>query len=760
MPAKRQIRMAPFPFEAVRPFVSVTLHRIEVERQHDEPPETRTAILAEEVAEKLDGLVESFEIDADNPLNLSTGVNDLGKIATWHGGDRLGVSLTGLWFKREAAPPWLDAKLGPATVRNVANHILIVAIRVPYLAVLGTFDRARTLISDDLESGYLGARELTFHAPIIDEETLARTYIRGKARVSWLAGLHKSIATKPDAKTLMGQDLREVFEPFSDQTFTFTSVVSVLPPLKLEEGRPREPLYSFAEPQVSRDHARYAYRVGVAPEQRRVWTLSTKDFGHFVEELNLLFDTLDLASGKRFGDDYGRHQKGFQFLGHPLPAAELRAAKHAFDVGLDLPPAVDPGNDLAIGSDIEQCRELWRAYGEIQLLEANEDGPDFRAAVLYAGERVTEFNVRPRPFADRVEPVLAERRDPDPHHDGTRCFDTLYDPDYDRGATLTIRYDSGHVIRGSRLFHLGWQDVLFDSWEWKFRPESGAQLFDATKEKPDTVKDEDAGTAKRSVELPDRKKGLGWEETLGQAIKSPGSLFEYLVVHAESLFAPASGAEWHLCCDDGPGEVADFIYFEPAAGRLYLIHIKAAESRLGKDKDKSDADGKSRDGRAAKGGKSSSGDPAEDGSKKQRGLSVKAYEEVVSQATKNLRYLEVGNLAELLAKGAAAKSPIAKSSFRNGKGPLGDRKVILQALRGYGRRPWEKKVIVFQPHVRRSVWDKAKEELRVTATPAAGGGFGPQSQINRLLQLRTLLADAEVSCRRIGASFEVWGEDG
>jgi hypothetical protein len=745
--------MAPFPFDAVRPFVSVTLHRIEVERRH-EPPEKLTELLAEDLADKLDGLVESFDIDAENPLNLSTDEDDLGKIATWHGGDRLRVSLTGLWFKRQAAPAWLDAKLGPATVRNVANHILIVAVRVPYLAVLGTLDRARTLISDDLESGYLGAQELAFHAPVIDEETLARTYIRGKARVSWLAGLHKSIATKPDAKTLMGQDLREVFEPFADQTFTFTSVVSVLPPL--EEGRPREPLYAFAESQVSRDHARYAYRVGVAPEQRRVWTLSTKDFDHFVEELNLLFDTLDLASGKGFGDDYGRHQKGFKFLGHPLPASELSAAKHAFDVGLDLPPAVDPGNDIAIGSQIEQCRELWRAYGEIQLLEANEDGADFRAAVLYAGERVIELSVQPRPHADGVEPVLAERRDLDLHHDGTECFDTVYDDD--RGATLTIRYDSGHVIRGSRLFHLGWQDVLFDSWRWAFRPVSGSQLYTATKEKPDTVKDDDEGTAKRLVDLPDRKKGLGWEETLGLDVKSPASLFEYLVVHAESLFAPASGAEWHLCCDDGPGEVADFIYFEPTAGRLYLIHIKAAESR--QDGDEPAKDGKSRSGRPAKDAKSSSGRPGKDGHKKQRGLSVKAYEEVVSQATKNLRYLEVGNLAELLAKGAAANYPIAKTSFRNGKGPLGNRKAILQALRGYGRRPWEKKVIVFQPHVRKSVWDKALDKLLATPTPAAGGGFGPQSQINRLLQLRTLLADAEVSCRRIGARFEVWGEDG
>jgi hypothetical protein len=195
-------------------------------------------------------------------------------------------------------------------------------------------------------------------------------------------------------------------------------------------------------------------------------------------------------------------------------------------------------------------------------------------------------------------------------------------------------------------------------------------------------------------------------------------LFEYIVAFAEDLFKPLSKQDWHLCCDDGPGEIADFIYFEPGAGRLYLIHIKSADSSDGA-----------------------------------RTISVKAYEEVVSQAVKNLRYLDLANLKHLLEKGK--NLPIGKACFYgNTLKPAGNRDLILQALDAYkGKRLLDKRVIVFQPHVRKSVWENAHKSW------LSGYKSTPSNQINRLLQLRTLLAEAEITCRKIGARFETWGED-
>jgi hypothetical protein len=189
------------------------------------------------------------------------------------------------------------------------------------------------------------------------------------------------------------------------------------------------------------------------------------------------------------------------------------------------------------------------------------------------------------------------------------------------------------------------------------------------------------------------------------------------VVYAKELFQPDPSHDWHLCCDDGAGEVADFIYFEPEADRLYLIHIKAANSN-----------------------------------KMSRKISVKAYEEVSSQAVKNLRYLEVSNLLKLLDDGKGL--PIAQACFYNSTAkPYGNRDKLLAALKGYNRRLLDKRVIVFQPHVRKSDWIDACTSWEGKAAPT------PRNQINRFLQLRTLLADAEITCRKLGARFETWGED-
>jgi len=69
------------------------------------------------------------------------------------------------------------------------------------------------------------------------------------------------------------------------------------------------------------------------------------------------------------------------------------------------------------------------------------------------------------------------------------------------------------------------------------------------------------------------------------------------------------------------------------------------------------------------------------------------------------------------------------------------------------RRLLDKRVIVFPPHVRRSFWDDAHNSWLAGTKPTS------KNQTNRFLQLRALLADAEITCRKIGAQFETWGED-
>jgi len=701
--------IAPFTVEALHPFVSVGLHKIIPQEADQQTGED----IAQGLASRFDELFTAFDIRGENRFKISEAGSDRGVIAPF---TREEISITGIWFKRISAPAWLDAHLGSSSVQDITNHIILVAIRLPYLAVLGTHSATAEHLSECLQQGYFyGMESLGFITEQISEVELEEAFIRGRTRYFALSGLHASVETKPDSKSLSGLDLRKALDPFSDQTFTFTSVVSILPPLQAR----RRPRHEFNDNRRE-EHAQYVYRVGVNPEERRVWTVQTENFGHLLEELCVLFDTLDLRTRGGISGQWGYNQEGFRFLGRANLKDELKKARNSYDIGLDLPPPVEPGNGIVVSSELQRCQELWRAYGKLEVIRPdNESETDqdrdkapssFEARLYFCGEPIAEFKVMPGSVPGGRIAVQTGKLNPlkgyDEFHQGVTCFDTIW---RENGAAVTIRYDSGHVIRGSRIFLLGWEDVVYESWEWHFRSVRGGCEYYADLEKPLVVS--------KPATIPDRTKPQGWEESLGVKIKTPASLFEYVVAFAEELFVPGNGHDWHLCCDDGAGEVADFVYFEPDADRLYLIHIKAANKR-----------------------------------EKSRKISVKAYEEVVSQAAKNLRYLEIQNLLGLLLKGTHL--PIAKACFYNTTSkPYGNRDKLLEALKGYDRRLLDKKVIVFQPHVRKTDWEATCKSWEGGAKPT------PKNQINRFLQLRTLLAEAEMTCRKVGARFETWGEE-
>lgn len=691
----------PFGIEDLRPFVAVRLHEIA-------PPsaEVPVADRGDPVAELEDALgdfLDAFDVRGDNPYQLSANPRYRGVIPRREP-DEKGLALTGIWFRRETAPQWLGARRGDVAVRDFTHHLLLVAVRHPHLAVLGTHATTRDLLSGDLEQGFCGKRQLGFVARQLEQVALERAFVGGSLRTCWLAGVHAPVATKADRKTLVGRDLRYALDPFDDQTFTYTTVVNVLPSSRAGStpaGHRRNGRGARRD-----DGDRFAFRVGVAPEHRKVWTLQARDFPHLCDELHLLFDTLERARSETESDNI---KFGLDILARPSARVDLAEVRHAYDVDLDLPSPVEAGGELDVGSEWARVRESWRAHGRLEVAQADEESAAFTVRIVFAGEPVQERELVPVQLTDDQIGVQMRGWQGREHHQAVHCFDTLVDVDPE--ARLVVRYDSGHVVRGGRIFKLGWQEVLFEGWRWAFEPDKGGLRFAADREKPP---EGDGGTG-----LPERKAAYGWQRSLGTGTpgRTPVSLFEYVVRNVDDLFSP-EGGDWYLCCDDGPGEVADFVYFEPAVGRLWLVHVKGAGS----------------------GGSN-------------RGISVSAYEQVVAQATKNVRFLDVANLEPLLRGGQVKGYPVAACCFRNGvAGPVGNRHDLLAALSGYRRRLLDRRVIVLQPHVRRRAWRNAEQEWLDGVVPSR------HNQIHRFLQLRTLLADAEVLCRKVGVRFEVWGE--
>lgn len=162
-----------------------------------------------------------------------------------------------------------------------------------------------------------------------------------------------------------------------------------------------------------------------------------------------------------------------------------------------------------------------------------------------------------------------------------------------------------------------------------------------------------------------------------------------------------------LTSDDGSMEIADFIHFDSSYGTPYLslIHVKASKKE----------------------------DP-------KRGLSVSDYEVVVSQAVKNIRYLNKENLLEGLKAGL--KKKIQKATWKNGKKQNNGRKGMLEEIEKHGTNI-NFRVIVFQPRARISEIDKARKNKA--------------SKSHKILQqLDTLLLGASLDCQSAGAEFITW----
>jgi hypothetical protein len=127
------------------------------------------------------------------------------------------------------------------------------------------------------------------------------------------------------------------------------------------------------------------------------------------------------------------------------------------------------------------------------------------------------------------------------------------------------------------------------------------------------------------------------------------SLFSWVVRHFNDGL---------LTCDDGPGETADFLHLSEG-GELTLIHVKGARS-----------------------------------ASPSRGVSVDAYAHVLTQAVKNLKYLELGTLRARL----GAPDVISRASWVKGE-RRPNRQEFLDAL---DSRPPNTRtgVLIVQPHLR------------------------------------------------------------
>jgi hypothetical protein len=251
-----------------------------------------------------------------------------------------------------------------------------------------------------------------------------------------------------------------------------------------------------------------------------------------------------------------------------------------------------------------------------------------------------------------------------------------------------VFFDTGHSFAREQLYKTAFRDPKFVDWKWV-----ELEGFNPKKEKPPKASGKSLDVAK-----------IGRDDD--------DSLFTYVVKNWPNIDNHGNPSGW-LICDDGSMESADFIHIDDTAGakKISLIHVKGSGSVS-----------------AA------------------RGISVTDYEVVVGQAVKNLRHLDQGLLYEKLLdkKDGVLKNAVWKDGVRQE-----DREEVLEVIEGFGS-DYELCVYVFQPRVRKTVWETEKDKI--------SSGIPDTTAMLRLKQLDTLLLGASVNCRGLGASFYVIGE--
>jgi hypothetical protein len=527
-----------------------------------------------------------------------------------------GERLAWLAYSRTVAVQWAS---GPDAPKDVEHHLVVMIARSTLLSVIAT-DK-----SLGFRLGRPGTGKEWSKLRRVPFRRLEKALVLGTTRTLWLSGIHRSVATKPDSKVLIGPDIEASLDALGDQSYQYTSTRC--------EGPAALPA-SF---------------VGVTPRMAKVWLGPSADWEVFLANSQQLLRLIE-SSGTKKETPY------------PVLAradGSLKDVKDAFDVSLAAPEYLyEEAPDLVAQLENLLQNATWTVK--------RESGPNCVLALKLPDgvhELKIEIKAQGGEIRHTVRPVEKE-----PSEDVQKIAGLCGRPD-----VLKIFYDSMHTYSDGQIFEVKTRPFPFALMDGDF------SSYDITLEKP-----RPAG-ATQGVDL----------SRVGEAAEP--SLFTWVWNHYKK--------GW-LWCDDGSGEIADFIHLDVNHSVLSLVHVKAANS-----------------------------------DSNNRGISVSAYEVVCSQALKNLRYTERRELEVPLKEKLMRKETKLVRGWRNGS-PLPLQSTSLwSAIKSVRYSSLKRRIVIVQPHVRKS------------ALPTDLSANTSSARQARLLY--TLLHGIKSDVDRYGVEFEV-----
>lgn len=484
----------------------------------------------------------------------------------------------------------------------------------------------------------------------ISDDALERAFIRevGGVRLSGLAEIELVDVESLNATFISGRT-KTLWLTGTHPRTSLKSDSKMLSGLDLKDAlNPLEDQsYHFTAARSDLDDPAFDVPVGISPSKSRLWLRRSANWS----EYNLL--CMEILT--RLAENTRRSFAPLPYLAISGDGGEV--VHGAFDLGFYSPPSAGQGNNDP------WVIEAQRLADEFHFEVIAEDGPNLTAHLLRRDQLIGRVLLT----FDLSDPNRVECY-PDGEPEAVEYRQEVADivQHFRSGEMLIVRYDSEHVIANNQLIRLRYRHYSFHKYHWQ-----AFDGYDVTREKPHPL----------------------------TAIGTQDSLFCWI----KNVWYPiAEGPSGWLLCDDGSGEVADFVHLDDSFETLTLIHVKAADS----------------------------GSP-------KRGVAVTPFEVVASQAVKNLRHLDTDNLSARLAD----RIETLAGALCWKDGALVDRDQFIAALSQL-KPTMRRRVVILQPHLLRSVWEEAVQQ--------------PGTIIDvRRKQLDSLMISTEISFNHLGAELHV-----
>lgn len=387
--------------------------------------------------------------------------------------------------------------------------------------------------------------------------------------------------------------------------------------------------------------------LGVALSSGRVWSVRAQSLADLLSDVGALFDRLDMPTAP---------STSFDFLSQPV--SDLVKVKDAYSVSVLPTMLLDLSGDSVGAAQITRAQE-WTYETKYSVKPAVN--ADFAVQVTHRGTDIGTLTVQPSSSGSNVTLSGIDWQPVDPEMDCIRAEAEKYLLDVKQ---VKVHYDSGHCISGGACYVGGFVDQLVD---WKWQNFAG---WDIDREKP--------------VPNPTLAAAIGQATDL--------SLFGFVVQNYQQ--------GW-LTCDDGSGEVGDFVHIDLVHKKVTLIHVKAASSNL--------AD---------------------------RSFSVSDYDLVIAQAIRNIRHLDKNQLLKSLKK--SANYSIAAATWCNGT--LDTRAKFIDQVEKMGAS-FSKELVILQPQLTQQQY-----------SACVANGVSPSRSL-RFKQINSLVLGAAMAAFGAGATF-------